>query len=85
METKTITKHAVDAIKHAAEMLCGTKLEATQSLNKEIARFGELLLELDVINDDRDADTFDSILDYLISELGVENTDKILKVAYKEA
>lgn len=82
---ETITKHAVDAIKHAAEMLCGTKLEATQSLNKEIARFGELLLELDVINDDRDADTFDSILDYLVSELGVENTDKILKVAYKEA
>jgi len=77
-----ITQHVMDAIKHAAEMLCSAKLEATQDLYEEVTRFRALLFQLDVINDDQG--TFDSILNYLISEIGIVNTETILWVIYRD-
>ena len=71
-----------NTIRIAAEIACGTKLAPLSTTTAEIKRLGEELLELDVINDDTDADKFDEVLSYLVEEIGENGADRILRAAY---
>ena len=71
-----------NTIRIAAEIACGTKLAPLSTTTAEIKRLGEELLELDVINDDTDADKFDEVLSYLVNEVGENSADRILRAAY---